>query len=287
MTTFVDHPHTTLADLATCLNCRAPLRGRSDCAECGRAHPTRDGILEAIGPLEGRNRINANFYDGSEWARFRKWERLFLALQGGARRARMQILRHVLAEERPGARVLEVGIGDGDNLGLLPNSWKIFGVDVARGQLVACQKRYPSMRGRLALAEAESLPFESGTFDVCYSIGGFTYYKDHAAALGEMRRVTKAGGPVVVADETPGMHRAGIGHLLGLPRIDAFWLKGLGLGREFIDMVLQYDIDPRKIIERVWPSASRFSIWTRLGYCFVHPGSGTTTETNAARREAC
>jgi len=92
---------------------------------------------------------------------------------------------------------------------------------------------------------------------------------------------------VVVADETPGMHRAGIGHLIGLPRIDAFWLRGLGLGREFIDMVLQYDIDPRKIIERVWPSASRFSIWTRLGYCFVHPGSGTTTETNAARREAC
>lgn len=286
MATFAEHPQSTLADLATCLSCRLPLRGRSECPQCGRAYPTRDGILEAIGPLEGRNWINARFYDGVEWARFRKWERLFLTLQGGARRARMQILRHVLAEEPPAARVLEVGIGDGDNLSLLPDSWEVHGVDIARNTLVECQHRHPHMKHRLALAEAESLPFEDETFDLCYSIGGFTYYKDHAAALREMRRVTKAAGRVVVADETPGMHRAGIGHLIGLPRIDAYWLHGLGLGQEFIEMVFQFDIDPRKIIESVWPSASRYSIWTRLGYCFVHPGSGPTAEINTAIREA-
>ena len=42
------------------------------------------------------------------------------ALQGGRRRARMSILRHLLALERPDARVLEVGIGDGENLRFLP-----------------------------------------------------------------------------------------------------------------------------------------------------------------------
>lgn len=282
----VDESGTTIADLAVCLSCRAPLLGCAECPACGLSYPAKDGILEAIGALEGRNRINANFYDGPGWTRFRKWERMFLALQGGARRARMQILRHVLAADRPGARVLEVGIGDGENLSFLPKSWEVFGVDIARTQLVACRDRHPRMSNRLAWAEAENLPFADETFDVCYSIGGFTYYGDHAQALREMRRVTKAGGSVVVADETPGMHRAGIGHLLGMPSIDAFWLRGLGLDSEFVDMVLQFNVDPRAVIESVWPSASRFSIWTRLGYCFVHLGSDVPELTSAAKREA-
>ncbi len=262
----------TLADLAVCLDCRQPLRGGSACPACGRSYPMRDEIFEAIGPLEGRNRINAAFYDGPGWISFRKWERLFLVFQGGARRARMQILRHAMSLNRPDARVLEVGIGDGDNLGLLPKSWTVYGVDVARTQLAACQNRHPHMKGRLAWAEGESLPFADGTFDVCYTIGGFSYFNDHDAALREMRRVTRTDGPVVVADETPGMHRAGVGHLLGLPAIDAFWLHRIGLDREFVDMVLRYDVDLQTVTKHAWPAASRFKIWNRLGYCLVHPG---------------
>ena len=64
---------------------------------------------------------------------------------------------------------------------------------------------------RLAWAEAESLPFDDATFDACWTVGGFNYFRDHEAALREMRRVTRPGGPVVVADEIPGLHRAGLG----------------------------------------------------------------------------
>ncbi len=262
----------SLADLAVCLACRAPLSGRDECAACGRSHPIRDRIVEAIGPLQGRNRINAAFYDGPGWTRFRKWERLFLTLQGGARRARMQILKHVLTVDGPDARALEVGVGDGENLAFLPASWDVYGVDVARTQLVACQDRHPRMKGRLAWAEAEALPFDDETFDVCYTIGGFNYYNDHVATLNEMRRVTKRGGPVVVADETPRLNRAGIGHLIGVPAIDACWLRGLGLDRAFVDMVLQYDLDPEAVARATWPTATSRKIWSRLGYCLVHPG---------------
>src|SRR4051812_37224285 len=118
----------TAAALSRCLDRLDELNGSDRCPACGRAFPTTDGILEAIGPLEGRNRIVAAFYDGPGWIRFRKWERLFLTLQGGARRARMSILGHVLAIDKPNARVLEVGIGDGDNLGYLPRSWDVYGV---------------------------------------------------------------------------------------------------------------------------------------------------------------
>ena len=155
----------SILDLARCLSCDKPLAGEPTCRACGRIYPTRDGITEAIGPLSGRNEIVANFYDGPGWARFRPWEQAFLILQGGVRRARTEILRHVLGVENATARVLEVGIGSGENLVFLPNGWDVFGVDIARAQLAACLRRHPSMAGHLAWAEAESLPFSDATFD--------------------------------------------------------------------------------------------------------------------------
>ncbi len=272
--TVSDAASPTVRDLAWCIACKTPLEGRERCSSCGRSYPTRDDVTEAGDPPRGRNRIVAAFYDGPGWARFRKWERLFLMFQGGARRARMSILRHLAASNRRFARVLEVGIGDGENLRFLPGSWTVYGVDIARTQLVACGRRFPRMKGRLALAEAECLPFPDGTFDACLSIGGFTYYADHAAALREMRRVTRDNGPVVVADETPGLHRAGIGHLIGRPAIDRLWLGLLGLDRDFIDMVLQYDVNLPAVTREVWPDATRLPIWNHMGYCLVHPALG-------------
>jgi SAM-dependent methyltransferase len=265
----------TIRDLARCRRCGARLLGASACPGCGLVHPFGGGILEAMGPLSGRNRIVAAFYDGPGWRRFRPWEQGFLILQGGARRARTEILRHVLAPlaGRSAASVLEVGIGDGANLAFVPPGWAVFGVDIARTRLEACLRLHPEINGRLARAEAEELPFDDATFDACWSVGGFTYYRDHEAALREMRRVTKAGGPVVVADEIPGLHRAGLGHLIGRPAFDAWWLRLLGLDREFVDMVLDFDVDLEAVGRRAWPAAARHRIWHGLGYCLVDPST--------------
>jgi SAM-dependent methyltransferase len=263
----------SISDLARCLSCGKPLLGEPRCMECGRAYPFQEGIMEAIGPLSGRNRIVADFYDGPGWVKFRPWEQGFLMIQGGVRRARMEILRHLLGSERRQARGLEVGIGTGENLAFLPPPWDVYGLDIARTQLEACLRRHPAMTGRLAWAEAENLPFADATFDACWSVGGFNYYSDHEATLREMTRVTKPGGPVVVADEVPGLYRAGLGHLLGVPSFDAWWLRKLGLDREFVNMVLEFDVDLRVLAERVWPLAKRHRIWHGMGYCLVNTSS--------------
>jgi SAM-dependent methyltransferase len=260
----------TVNDLACCISCGKLLEGETLCPDCGRAYPLRDGILEAIGTLSGRNRIAASFYDGPGWIKFRPWEQGFLIVLGGVRRTRMEILRHVVERvHEPRALALEVGIGNGENLAFLPAGWTVQGVDVARTQLDDCIRRHPAMTGRLARAEAEKLPFADATFDATWSVGGFNYYRDHEAALREMRRVTKPGGPVVVADEVPSLHRAGLGRLLGVPSFDAWWLRQLGLDREFVEMVLEFDVDLASLAERVWPQAVRHRIWRGLGYCLV------------------
>jgi SAM-dependent methyltransferase len=259
----------TAALLARCLDCSAGLEGRSSCPRCGRAYPEAGGIIEAIGPLSGTNRIAAAFYDGPGWARFRPWERLFLRFQGGQRGARRQILRFLPRRDR--ARVLEVGIGDGENHPHLPPAWDLYGVDIARTQLEACRDRFPTMANRLVWAEGEALPFPDGAFDAVFSIGGFNFFRDHAAALREMRRVARPGASVIVADEIADLHRFGVGHLLGFDALDRWWLRAIGLDPEFVAMVLTRRLDIDAIARREWPGHRRVPIWNRLGYCLVDP----------------
>lgn len=164
--------------------------------------------------------------------------------------------------------MLEVGVGEGDNLPFLPEGWEVFGVDIARTRLEACLARFPGLSGRLAWAEGERLPFADRTFDACFSVGGFNYYGDHAAALREMARVTRPGGVLVVGDEAPWLHRCGIGHLIGFPRVDAAWLRLLGLDGAFVDMVLDQRLD----LGATFPASRgwrRTTIWRGLGYCAV------------------
>ena len=129
------------------------------------------------------------------------------------------------------------------------------------------------MAGRLAWAEAESLPFDDATFDACWTVGGFNYFRDHAAALREMRRVTRPGGPVVVADEVPDLIRAGLGHLIGVPAIDAWWLALPGARPRVRRHGAELRRRPRSTWRgRVWPGSDPASDLARAGLLFRPSG---------------
>ena len=257
-----------LASIARCVGCGRALRGSTTCPGCGRAFPVVDGLFEAIGPLRGTNRVAAAFYEGPSWSRFKRSEAFFLRLQGpGVRAARDQVLRHL--PRLPRARVLEVGIGEGENLRFLPDGWEVFGVDVARRRLLDCLRSHPRSRGRLARAEGERLPFEDESFDAVFTVGGINYFRDPAAALREMRRVARPGAPLVAADENHDLHRLLLGHLLGLEALDRWTLGLSGLDPEFITMVFEAGPAVEAAARAVWPNHRRVPIWNRLGYCLI------------------
>ena len=266
-------PETRAIDLARCPSCRARLGGNFECVACGRILTQVDGILEAIGHLSGTNRIAAALYDGPGWVRFKPLEQAFLFFQGpGRSAARRRVLRFL--PDLPEARVLEVGLGDGDNLPLLPEPWSVFGVDLARNRLNRCRERFPRMTNRLALAEAEDLPFLDESFDAVFTVGGINYFRDPAAALREMKRVVKTGGTVVAADENPDLHRLALGRVLGFEALDAWCLRLSGLGAEFVEMVHTTPARVGLAAAEAWPKHVRHHIWNRLGYCLVDVREG-------------
>lgn len=107
-------------------------------------------------------------------------------------------------EIKPGMRVLEVSVGTGTNLRLLPTEAHYFGLDISNGQIRQCQHylQRENRHAELFLGDAEHLPFRENVFDVVFHMGGINYFNDPALALREMLRVAKPGTKVVVVDET-------------------------------------------------------------------------------------
>ena len=91
---------------------------------------------------------------------------------------------------RPDLRMLDCGCGTGHNLGWIKAHGRVTGMDLtASGLAVARQAGQPLVRG-----DAQTLPFQSGAFDVVTSFDMLQCVPDDAAAFREIARVLKPGG---------------------------------------------------------------------------------------------
>jgi ubiquinone/menaquinone biosynthesis C-methylase UbiE len=238
------------------------------CARCRCSYPVRDGVLIVKDEPEADNRIVRDFYNSPLWPKFRFWEKFFWVCNGGERRSRNAILRHLPEEEN--LALLDVAIGDGVYLPWLPASWSITGIDISTAQLAACRDRNrPTGRLlRLALGEAETLPFRDGIFDAVLSIGGFNHFNDPEQALREMVRVVRPGGTIVISDELPNLTDRMLFRKLGMPGVDRWIVARLmNLGDEFTDLVERHkDLDIAAIGRRVLCDSRYEVIWRGGGY---------------------
>lgn len=118
--------------------------------------------------------------------------------------AEMMATRYTLAGNlATGKRVLELGCGAGQGLGLLGNrAASLVGGDYSQALLDSARGHYGS-RVPLVRLSAEALPFDSGAFDLVIFFEASYYVPDMKAALGEIARVLAPGGSVVFANANP------------------------------------------------------------------------------------
>jgi SAM-dependent methyltransferase len=116
-------------------------------------------------------------------------------------------VERVLVQERPDAMVLDLGCSDGENLGyLVPPARRAVGVDPSHARLQRINGRYP-----VAVAIGEELPIASRSIDLVYISHVLHHARDHRAVLGEVARILRPGGAVLLMetfDDSPAMRAA-------------------------------------------------------------------------------
>jgi SAM-dependent methyltransferase len=104
----------------------------------------------------------------------------------------------------PGAEVLSVGCGPGVILRAVANldsSIRATGIDVSESRLEqAKEKNRENSRVRFVRGDAQSMEFQSNSFDLVYCRMLLQYLKEKERAVSEMARVCKPGGTVLLQD---------------------------------------------------------------------------------------
>jgi SAM-dependent methyltransferase len=103
-----------------------------------------------------------------------------------------------------GDSVLDLGCAAGTTsrimAGLVGPEGRVVGVDASSMRVEDARSRTTDAHIEFVIGDAESIPLEDDSFDVCWSRFLFEYLPRPARVLREMIRVTRPGGSVVVSD---------------------------------------------------------------------------------------
>jgi phosphatidylethanolamine/phosphatidyl-N-methylethanolamine N-methyltransferase len=109
-----------------------------------------------------------------------------------------------IANDRPGQRILEVGVGTGLSLPFFRRDAKVTGIDVSAEMLDKARRRVAqrqlSQVEALIEMDAENLTFADDSFDSVIALYVASVVPDPARFAAEMRRVCIPGGTIVVVN---------------------------------------------------------------------------------------
>jgi demethylmenaquinone methyltransferase/2-methoxy-6-polyprenyl-1,4-benzoquinol methylase len=102
-------------------------------------------------------------------------------------------------DPRPGERILDVAAGTGtSSAALARNGATVVALDFSAGMIAEGRRRHPELE--FVEADAEKLPFGDDEFDAVSISFGLRNVEHPKAALGEMDRVLRPGGRLVVCE---------------------------------------------------------------------------------------
>jgi ubiquinone/menaquinone biosynthesis C-methylase UbiE len=110
-----------------------------------------------------------------------------------------------LLPTRPGAAILEVGCGLGDDAAALAArvapGGSVVAIDGSQAMVDAARRRHRDIAGlSFEVADAAQLPYEEGHFDGCRIDRVLQHIADPGAAVNDMVRVLRPGGALVAFD---------------------------------------------------------------------------------------
>ncbi|MBE8525646.1 class I SAM-dependent methyltransferase [Amycolatopsis sp. H6(2020)] len=105
--------------------------------------------------------------------------------------------------------VLEVAVGTGLNLPCYPAEVTLTGLDLSEGMLAIARDRARRLGRPVTLRQgsAHELPFAEASFDTVLCTFGLCAIPDPAAAVGEMVRVLRPGGRLILVDHVTSSSR--------------------------------------------------------------------------------
>lgn len=141
-------------------------------------------------------------------AAYRRYAKIYDKVFGRAFKAGHEAVR-TLAFSR-GEKVLEIGVGTGLSLPMYPRDIHIVGIDLCEEMLDVARKRIAKhgLSVDLQTMNAEDMRFESKTFDKVVAMYVVSVTPNLPRLIGEMKRVCKQGGEIVIVNHFRSSFRA-------------------------------------------------------------------------------
>ena len=195
-----------LLEILACPKCGADLESRAEeldnqsnvltgilvCKGCDNTYPVIRGIPRFV--------PNEDYADsfGFQWNQFRR-EQLDSDNGAGFSRQRFLVETGLSKEDLKGLRVIEAGCGAGRFLEVVSEyDCEVVGVDISNAVEAAAETVRGRPNAHVVQASILELPFKSGVFDLCYSIGVLQHTPDAQHAATALPRVVRSGGQVAV-----------------------------------------------------------------------------------------
>lgn len=105
--------------------------------------------------------------------------------------------------ENSSGKLLDIGCADGtttNNISSTSPKLEVTGIDLYKETIEFAKKKYPKVN--FVFANAQKLPFKSGSFNYVTAIEVLEHLEDPDEALGEIKRVLKPKGTLIIGQDT-------------------------------------------------------------------------------------
>jgi ubiquinone/menaquinone biosynthesis C-methylase UbiE len=136
------------------------------------------------------------------------------------------------------ARILEVGVGTGKNIPFWPTNKRMTAIDLTPGMLQQAARRANALdrQARFGIDDAQSLSFQSNSFDGAAASFVFCSVPDPVLGLEELKRVVRPGGSIMLLEHVRSKNRW-LGKLMDLLNPIVVRIVGANINRDTLENV--------------------------------------------------